>query len=346
MSKSRERRVKGFNKATVRRVEDLPREARTPAGQAGRLAAPSPESLMTFVKAQTCPWCGSGPYKLLANHTHRAHGVSAADLREMAGLIKTAVICSPEVSEKSRARGVLQGIPEAARTAPRKPHVYSAAGKAVNRAKLEAARTPEQRKGAAEKARAATLAANQDKHREILRLFGEGMRFGDIASQVGCSRPMIRDTLARAGVRADGRRRRWAVMTEVELSENRSALQTAAARRQANLEDKRALIVAEYREGGSTYAEVRRLANVHKIAVGSMAAFLKKSGADVPDGRQDARPSRFSDDERAEMAKMYLEGASQSEVGRHFGASQSYVSAILCNAGIATREFRRPASSA
>lgn len=68
-------------------------------------AAMTPEDLAvwrirTCIEAQMCPFCASGPWKVLAGHTRHAHGIYAAELRELAMLPKKASICSPEVHEE------------------------------------------------------------------------------------------------------------------------------------------------------------------------------------------------------------------------------------------------------
>lgn len=63
-----------------------------------RLGNPSQEEMRECISSQWCWWCDKGPWRNLAAHTSKAHGILAADIREMAHLIKRAVICSPEHS--------------------------------------------------------------------------------------------------------------------------------------------------------------------------------------------------------------------------------------------------------
>lgn len=80
----------------------------TAAGTYGSVMRIEPHIVLRAIEAQMCPWCGAGPYKVLASHTSRAHEVSPAELRELAGLPAYGVsICSPERSTK--ARNSLQG---------------------------------------------------------------------------------------------------------------------------------------------------------------------------------------------------------------------------------------------
>lgn len=49
-----------------------------------------------------CPICGAGPFKVLAAHTNRAHGVDRFALRELADLPIRASVCSNEFAERAR----------------------------------------------------------------------------------------------------------------------------------------------------------------------------------------------------------------------------------------------------
>jgi hypothetical protein len=73
------------------------------AGTYGSVMRIEPHIVLRAIEAQMCPWCGAGPYKVLAGHTSRAHEISPAELRELAGLPAYGVsICSPERSAKAR----------------------------------------------------------------------------------------------------------------------------------------------------------------------------------------------------------------------------------------------------
>lgn len=77
-------------------------EQKTPAGQADRVVSYDPAAVLAAIEAQTCPFCGAGPYKVLAVHTSKIHGVDRRELRELAGLNGSARICAPEFSERAR----------------------------------------------------------------------------------------------------------------------------------------------------------------------------------------------------------------------------------------------------
>jgi hypothetical protein len=60
------------------------------------------DTLRECIETQRCPWCQRAGLRSLANHTVRAHGVYADDLRELAGLPPKTPLCSPELSECHR----------------------------------------------------------------------------------------------------------------------------------------------------------------------------------------------------------------------------------------------------
>lgn len=68
---------------------------------------PLPErvELLRWIDAQQCPLCRDGrTFKVLANHTVKAHGITGDEIRERAGLILAARICSPEFTDEHRDR--------------------------------------------------------------------------------------------------------------------------------------------------------------------------------------------------------------------------------------------------
>jgi len=75
----------------------------TAAGTYGSVMRIEPHVVRRAIEAQTCPWCGAGPYKVLASHTSRAHEIGPAELRELADLPAHGVsICSSERAEQAR----------------------------------------------------------------------------------------------------------------------------------------------------------------------------------------------------------------------------------------------------
>jgi len=90
--------------AEVLRAKKL--ASKVPAGQADRVVSYDPAAVRASIEAQVCPFCGGGPYRVVALHTNHIHGIDAAELRRLAGVSGRTVICSPESSRarSSRAR--------------------------------------------------------------------------------------------------------------------------------------------------------------------------------------------------------------------------------------------------
>lgn len=124
---------------------------RAPASHQEAILPPSREVLRRAIEAQTCPFCGRGPFRMIAAHVSKIHGLSPDELRKRAGLTYSASICSPEHaaarSEQQKATGVVP--PPRTYGSPRR---LSEAAKQANRDKLEAVRSPEQMKAALEAA--------------------------------------------------------------------------------------------------------------------------------------------------------------------------------------------------
>ncbi|MEU3160025.1 hypothetical protein ABZ753_21580 [Streptomyces griseoincarnatus] len=124
------------------------------------ISEPTREQVRAGIEAQMCPWCGNGPFKILALHTTRLHGVDRFQLRDLAGLTYSTSICAPEVAEERReivrrsgrvlvspGRGVKRRLSEAAKETARR--------------KLEAARSDEQRRAATAAAQTPEARAKQ-----------------------------------------------------------------------------------------------------------------------------------------------------------------------------------------
>ncbi len=73
---------------------------------AGSLDDPSPEELRECIQQQLCWWCRIDGWKVLALHTRVAHGISAFEIRSLAGLMGQDSICSPEASSSARNRAI------------------------------------------------------------------------------------------------------------------------------------------------------------------------------------------------------------------------------------------------
>jgi predicted nucleic acid-binding Zn ribbon protein len=89
------RRIKGFFRASTIRKMNNARKAKI---QIKKLGDPTIDEMRECIKDGYCWWCDTGGYKVLAGHTSKAHGITAAEIRELAHFKKKATICLPEVS--------------------------------------------------------------------------------------------------------------------------------------------------------------------------------------------------------------------------------------------------------
>jgi len=179
------------------------------SGIDGRHAPPSSAALRAYIDAQRCPWCDRGPFKSLAVHTNKVHGVPAAELRELADLTRYAPLCAPETSAKYADLHVGQRLPDSAYAPQRKRRTFSAAGRRSQRAKA-ALVSQADRERAARSSGDKQLRANAAKHAEIIRLYKSGAPIAEIAASVGMSKKTVVATAKRAGIYVDGRTRRHA----------------------------------------------------------------------------------------------------------------------------------------
>lgn len=60
------------------------------------------ERIRAAIAARVCPWCAAGPFKCLALHTRKIHGVDRWELRDLAGLTTRESVCTPELSDTLR----------------------------------------------------------------------------------------------------------------------------------------------------------------------------------------------------------------------------------------------------
>lgn len=64
--------------------------------------APSPQKVREHLAVGTCPFCGRGPFKVIAGHVFRAHGIDRYRLRDLGEIKWSESICSPEHAEIMR----------------------------------------------------------------------------------------------------------------------------------------------------------------------------------------------------------------------------------------------------
>lgn len=180
--KGRGVRTRGVNEHKLKSNE---RAEHTEASVAGvRQSAPTEEGVRRYIEAQMCPFCGSGPWKLLPSHTNRAHGIDRRELRAMAGLSMNQPVSSPETIERMRRLAIERDIghsPQAQqalkRANGRARPLTEAGKKRMSEARSAAAArlTPEER---AESARRASLAVPKESRRRQ----GEWLRAQKLAN--------------------------------------------------------------------------------------------------------------------------------------------------------------------
>jgi len=121
----------------------------------------------------TCPFCGRGPFQVLARHTSHAHDISGEMLRDMAGYSsKHAVICAPEFSKRVSIRSKLQAETENADARQERlvslKTVQSGEMRSDNARRAASARTPEERSSAGRARSAARMASTSPEQRSAL----------------------------------------------------------------------------------------------------------------------------------------------------------------------------------
>lgn len=275
----------GHNGAATDALRALDKLAKTPEGQYGRTSAPWQEQLLSCIQSGVCPWCGRGPWKVLATHTRSAHGVTGQQLREQAGLTKYASICDPQHSAARAEMRRGERLPDVAYDRTRhKKRTFSAAGLDAQRAKLAAVRDPEQSRAASQERARRKLAANQAKYVEAERLYREGMLLADIGKAVGLHPRYVRNALVRAGIEVgDGRaaRSRNREFRERQEERRKKALASQARKREERTRER----IARFEELGATWAAAHACADEWSVSVRTAVDFLRKRGVSVPDGR-------------------------------------------------------------
>jgi predicted nucleic acid-binding Zn ribbon protein len=116
-----------------------------PAGMFGVRTPPSEDAWRMAGEDRVCPICLQGPYRLLGGHTYAAHGMSAREIKDLAGLTAKASTAAPDLGEVHSARAKKQTN----RTPPPHPPRQSrtAAGRRICAENMRRARTlltPEQ----------------------------------------------------------------------------------------------------------------------------------------------------------------------------------------------------------
>lgn len=135
--------------------------------------------------------------------------------------------------------------------------------------------------------------------------------------------------------------RRW---TQAGLAAATAGRATAAEIQRASTKATRRKLAKQFEDLGAGVEAVGQLAERYGVTRRSMQARLKHAGVEVPDARPAAngRRRRISDEDRAEIGRLYGKGLSQSQIAERFGITQSSVSIILRADGVSTRPFAWP----
>jgi len=90
---------------------------------------PSTESIRAAIQGGTCPFCRQGPFKYVATHTNKIHGVDRYALRDLAGYTYSESLLSPELHEEVSHRAqerVRQGLSPVAGFTTEQRRVFTA----------------------------------------------------------------------------------------------------------------------------------------------------------------------------------------------------------------------------
>ena len=93
---------------------------------------PGREELLECMRIGCCPWCGKSGFQVLSGHTSRIHGITADELRDMAGLFKHNATCTPRLSAACRVRNMnmpSNGIRKGMGSSPGRKKQFSRAGR-------------------------------------------------------------------------------------------------------------------------------------------------------------------------------------------------------------------------
>lgn len=106
---------------------------KTPEGQKDedRLVSYDPSDVRRAIEAGLCPFCGAGPYSVIAQHVSVKHGIDRRELRDLAGLTYGAVICDPAHSRRRADSARSSGTPWLTYSGVHKSKKLSKAGKDV-----------------------------------------------------------------------------------------------------------------------------------------------------------------------------------------------------------------------
>lgn len=259
-----------------------------------------PESLLTvervreFLDAYLCPWCGAGPFKVVAAHTNKAHGVNKRELRERAGLSLSTKITPAEFSEQlsESSRDHLAAISVKGRAA-----VAEKYGDGIQRLATEGHIAANARK-------------RDEARRRVLELFEKGLPLSKIQDEAGIGVGRLRAILDEEALReSDLRGRGAAIRGDANLGAATVAFQKAS-------QDRRLAFVARYDALGHTEEGLNSLAAEYSASRKSVMARLRKYGCDVPDLRGKSRDAKEAHEKRRGRPKCSVDGCDRPNAAR------------------------------
>jgi len=243
-----------------------------------RVVAPSREEMRRAIANGDCPFCGA-PYVNIAGHTYRAHGVSAVELKDMAGIPKTRPACTPELSAKLSEISKQDGLAKVERMrAARNPHAkrkLSAAGIQSQREKLNKARA----------ARRTRVSVHDDL---ILTRIRSGELAKTVENDLGINPGSVRRALRRSGVTDDLRQTNSGYGIRVNptpVNTPSDRINAARAVTTARYETQAAQRLSEWDHSLKDFDSVRICAQNWRVSVAAARRWLKLHGVDVPNGR-------------------------------------------------------------
>ena len=270
------------------KVKSLRAMDRGVASVQDRVVAPSQAEMRRSIDNGECPFCGK-PFKNIAAHTNRTHGVGRDELKELAGIPKTRSACSAEYKAACAERGKrrFKENPLSAKrfiTSPKpKKRTFSEAGQRVQMAKLAKAHAVSD---VVEIGRLNTLnrrAQTQERDEAILEAYRVGATLSEIIDTLDVSAPVVKGALRFYGIkRPDFRSRRQVPAEQVEI------LKAAGAEWLERRTDAR---LARWDNSDKTRVTLRAMADEWGQSTTSVATFLRSHGRSVTDGRSD--PNRL-----------------------------------------------------
>lgn len=279
-SKGRYGVTTGPNKASTNVLRGKDKLRLPHAGTADNPIAPSQEATRRALASFMCPFCGAGPWKNLGSHINPAHGLSADEVKEMAGWTMNTTLMVPELTNHFKRLRMGQRLPESAyKRLPGKRRKFSTAGREVQRAKLEDARERMDVGKIGREARVKRLSVEvwPDLDAEVLRRYKQGELVADIAAVVGVSKPTVKRSLQRGGVTEDLRGRAKQI-ERIDLGRMQGAAQAATVRRTREKVDR-------FHALGGDWAALLALADELGHDRKSVRALLVKHGVNI-DGRR------------------------------------------------------------